>query len=97
MMEAEEIIVGHAVQIGEAAADVRCILRDGIAACRCTIEADTLRVGTIVIGGVPQRRWLIADPRTRAIMMIARHLMGEAERSHVIDYCLPRVHHHGND
>ena len=42
MVEPEQIIVGNAVQIGEAAADLRRILGDGIAAGRGPVEADAL-------------------------------------------------------
>ena len=61
MVEPQQIFVGDALQVGEAARDRRRILGDGIAAGRRAVEADAVRVGAVVIDRVPLA---LAEART---------------------------------
>src|SRR6478672_3822296 len=66
VVEPQEVLVRHALQVREAAADFRCVLRYSVAAVRSAVEADAGPTRLMIVCRVPQRSGLVVDaePRT---------------------------------
>ena len=93
VVEPQQIALVDRACVGPLRRDRRCVLRERVAAARRTVEADPLPVGPAVIARVPLRPLEIADPGPRAIVVVGRHLVREAERGHVIDRRLAAFEH----
>src|SRR4051812_43240087 len=89
VVEPEQVVIGDAIETGKTIANGSRILTDGVrAACRA-IEAETLRIGAIVVDRCLVGARSTGDPRARTVMMPACHLVVQPERRHVIDSRLP--------
>ncbi len=65
VVEPQQELLGHALQIAELRGHRRRVLSDGIAARLGAIEANALRVGAMVVNGRPVRARAAFDPRAR--------------------------------
>src|SRR5205085_7883964 len=91
VMEPEQKFFRAGAQVGEAVADGRTVLTDGVAARRRAVEAEAARVGPMIVDRVPVGARLLVPPRRGAIVVPAPHEVMKAERRHVVNQRVVRL------
>ena len=97
MVEPQQIFVRYAREVTEAPRDLRRILQHRLAAAPGSVESDAVRVGAVVVTGIPARLLQVADPRPGPIMVLSGHLVRKTQRRHEIHRRFARFHHHRDD
>ena len=89
VVEPQQVVLIDRPRIAPLGRNRGSVLLQRVATGLGAIEPDPLGVGAVVIAGVPLGPGEIADPRSRAVMVPCSHLVGEAERRHVVHSRLP--------